>query len=160
MLRCLTASEANAQYKTWRFMLDGARGVVREEMAALKREVFPRHMKRLITIFLLASWAITISACSKDSDRSSRSGNSDWERGRAVYVANCVACHNTDPSKDGPIGPAIQGSPKELVESRVLRTDYPPGYKPKRNTKVMPTFPFLKNDIPYLTAYLSNSSTH
>jgi mono/diheme cytochrome c family protein len=118
-------------------------------------------MKNRIKIFLLVCWALSMNACSKDSDRSSGSdGNSDWQRGRAVYVANCVACHNNDPSKDGPIGPAIQGSPKELLESRVLRTDYPPGYTPKRNTKVMPTFPFLKNEIPYLTAYLSNTSTH
>jgi mono/diheme cytochrome c family protein len=118
-------------------------------------------MKNLIKILLLVSWALSISACSKDSDRSSRSGGKgDWERGRAVYVANCVACHNNDPSKDGPIGPALQDSPKELLEFRVLRTAYPPGYKPKRDTKVMPTFPFLKNEIPYLTAYLSSASTH
>jgi mono/diheme cytochrome c family protein len=98
---------------------------------------------------------VAMSACSKDSDNSSGAGKDpDWKRGRAVYVANCIACHNSDPSKDGPIGPALKGSPKELVESRVLRTEYPPGYKPKRNTKVMPTFPFLKSEVPYLAAYL------
>ncbi|HEX2931496.1 MAG TPA: cytochrome c, partial [Candidatus Binatia bacterium] len=71
-----------------------------------------------------------------------------------IYVANCVACHGNDPSRDGPIGPAIKGSPKELVESRVLSTTYPPGYKPKRPTQVMPQFPFLKDEIPYLVTYL------
>lgn len=105
-------------------------------------------------VFCLTLLAI---GCSKESERSQ---NADSNRGRAVYLANCVACHNNDPSKDGPIGPALKGSPPELIESRVLRTDYPPGYKPKRNTNVMPTFPFLKDDIPYLVAYLSNSSTH
>ena len=100
-----------------------------------------------MVILLLAA-----SACSKDSKQSGQSP--DWERGRAVYVANCVACHNSDPSKDGPIGPAIKGSPSELIESRVLRTQYPPGYKPKRTTQVMPTFPFLKTEIPYLAVYL------
>jgi mono/diheme cytochrome c family protein len=65
-----------------------------------------------------------------------------------------VACHNSDPAKDGPLGPALQGSSRELLEYRVLRTEYPPGYTPKRNTKVMPTFPFLKNEIPYLAEYL------
>jgi mono/diheme cytochrome c family protein len=102
--------------------------------------------------FWLIVLTLVVSACSKQSEQSKR--NPDWEKGRAVYVANCVACHNNDPSKDGPIGPAIKGSPPELIESRVLRTEYPPGYKPKRNTKVMPTFPFLKAEIPYLVAYL------
>ena len=104
----------------------------------------------------LAALSLTMMmACSKDADESSKPGkNSDWERGRAVFVANCIACHNNDPSKDGPIGPAIKGSSKELIETRVLSTTYPPGYKPKRPTKVMPQFPFLKEEIPYLAAYL------
>jgi mono/diheme cytochrome c family protein len=107
----------------------------------------------LLLVFFCA--IVTFSGCSKESDDKSRSSKDpDWQRGRAVYVANCVACHNSDPSKDGPIGPAIKGSPPELIESRVLRTQYPPGYKPKRNTQVMPTFPFLKTEIPYLVAYL------
>jgi mono/diheme cytochrome c family protein len=101
---------------------------------------------------LIAVLTLTVSACSKESEQSSQ--NPDWERGRAVYVANCVACHNSDPSKDGPLGPAIKGSPRELIESRVLRLEYPPGYKPKRNTTTMPTFPFLKTEIPYLATYL------
>lgn len=77
-----------------------------------------------------------------------------------MYVANCVACHSIDPSKDGPIGPAIAGSSQELLEYRVLQTEYPPGYTPKRDTKMMPTFPFLKEEIPNLATYLANGSTH
>jgi len=108
-------------------------------------------------LFLIALWAFTIASCSKDSDDSSKSGkNADVARGRAVYLANCVACHSNDPSRDGPIGPAIKGSSKELLEARVLSTSYPPGYRPKRPTKVMPQFPFLKDEIPYLFAYLSS----
>ncbi len=109
-------------------------------------------MKPTRTFGLLAFLTLSVSACSKETEQSNR--DPDWERGRAVYVANCVACHNNDPAKDGPIGPALKGSPQELLESRVLRTEYPPGYKPKRDTKVMPTFPFLKTEIPYLTVYL------
>ena len=109
-------------------------------------------MKSSRIFWLIVLLTLAASACSKESERSGQSP--DWERGRAVYVANCVACHNSDPSKDGPIGPAIKGSSLELIESRVLRTQYPPGYKPKRNTRVMPTFPFLKNEIPYLAVYL------
>jgi mono/diheme cytochrome c family protein len=108
--------------------------------------------KSIVAIMLLA---MAMSACSKDSDQGDKAAkNPDWERGRAVYVANCVACHNNDPSKDGPIGPANKGSSKELLEARVLSTSYPPGYKPKRPTKIMPQFPFLKDEIPYLAEYL------
>jgi mono/diheme cytochrome c family protein len=98
-----------------------------------------------------------INGCSKESDKSAKvAKDPDWERGRAVYVANCVACHNPDPSKDGPIGPANKGSSQELIEARVLRGAYPPNYKPKRSTKVMPQFPYLKSEIPYLAAFLGD----
>jgi mono/diheme cytochrome c family protein len=97
---------------------------------------------------------LVLGACSKDSPNSGKNG--DWQRGRAVFVANCVACHNSDPSREGPLGPAIKGSSKELLEARILRGGYPPDYKPKRPTKVMPQFPFLKNEISYLHAYLAN----
>jgi mono/diheme cytochrome c family protein len=107
-------------------------------------------------LFLIALCAFTLAGCSKDSDDSAKSGKkADAARGRAIYLANCVACHNNDPSRDGPIGPAIKGSSKELLEARVLSTSYPPGYRPKRPTKVMPQFPFLKDDIPHLGAYLA-----
>jgi mono/diheme cytochrome c family protein len=104
---------------------------------------------------VLLSSAVVMSACGGDPADSAGAGhNADWQRGRSVYLANCVACHNNDPSKDGPIGPALKGSPPDLVKSRVLRTEYPPGYTPKRNTKVMPTFPFLEPEIKYLAEYL------
>jgi mono/diheme cytochrome c family protein len=106
-------------------------------------------------LFLIALCAFAIAACSKDD--SPKSGKkADVARGRAVYLANCVACHANDPSRDGPIGPAIKGSSKELLEARVLTTNYPTGYRPKRPTKVMPQFPFLKDEIPHLANYLAN----
>ena len=104
------------------------------------------------SLFLILCCAAALSACSKKSDDTEQ--RTEWDRGRVVFIANCVACHNPDPSLDGSIGPAIKGSPKELVESRVLRGTYPPDYKPKRNTKIMPSFPFLEPEIPYLVKYL------
>ena len=80
--------------------------------------------------------------------------NPDWERGRATYMANCAACHNNDPSMNGSIGPAIKGSSRALLEYRVLGPKYPPGYTPKRNTRIMPAFPSLKAEVPYLAEYL------
>ena len=111
-------------------------------------------MKQRLPAIVLAASVLLITACSDEGGKSTK--NPDAERGRAVFLANCVACHNNDPSRDGPIGPAIKGSSRELVEMRVLSTSYPPNYKPKRPTKVMPQFPFLKDEIPYLAAYLAN----
>ena len=78
----------------------------------------------------------------------------DRERGRVVYKDNCIACHNSDTSKDGPLGPALKGSSRELLAYRVPSQGYPPGYTPKRNTQIMPAFPSLKTEIPYLAEYL------
>ena len=77
-------------------------------------------------------------------------------RGARVYAANCIACHNPDPTQDGVLGPAVAGSSLELLEARVLRGEYPPGYTPKRDTKAMIPLPHLAPDIPALTAYLDS----
>ena len=42
----------------------------------------------------------------------------------------------------------------ELVEGRVLRGEYPAGYKPKRDTKLMPPRTDLAAEIPALHAFL------
>src|SRR5438270_13013604 len=60
------------------------------------------------------------------------------ERGRQVYLAQCTQCHAVDPSQPGPVGPPVKGSSRELLEARILKSSYPPGYKPKRTTNVMP----------------------
>jgi len=75
-------------------------------------------------------------------------------RGREVYLAQCVACHNVDPAKVGPIGPAVQGASPELLTAKVLQGTYPDGYKPKRDSKVMPARPDQAPTIPDLAAYL------
>jgi len=77
------------------------------------------------------------------------------ERGRRVYVANCTVCHNTDPALPGSIGPAIAGSQRALIEARVLRAEYPPGYTPKRSTHAMVALPQLAGSIDDLAAYLT-----
>lgn len=112
-------------------------------------------MKRLtIELYALGLSVFLTAACGND-DASKIAKNPDAERGRAVFLANCIACHNNDPSRDGAIGPAIKGSPRELLEARVLGSGYPPNYQPKRPTKLMPQFPFLRDEIPYLAAYLA-----
>jgi len=81
------------------------------------------------------------------------------ERGRRVYMINCIACHARDPNVDGGLGPAIAGSSRALVEARVLRAEYPPGYTPKRDTRLMIPLPHLAPDIDALTAFLDASRT-
>src|SRR6266446_5105034 len=58
------------------------------------------------------------------------------------------------PTQAGPVGPPLKGSTRELLERKVLRGTYPPGYRPKRPTAVMPPQPQVANDIPALAAYL------
>jgi mono/diheme cytochrome c family protein len=76
------------------------------------------------------------------------------ERGRQVYLSQCTACHAVDPGLPGPVGPEVKGASRELLEAKILRGTYPPGYKPKRPTSVMPPQPQVANDIPALAAYL------
>jgi mono/diheme cytochrome c family protein len=76
------------------------------------------------------------------------------ERGRQVYQAQCIACHNTDPAQAGVVGPQVRGASEELLRAKVLQGAYPSGYTPKRPTKVMQPMPQVANDIPALAAYL------
>ncbi|HTT76374.1 MAG TPA: cytochrome c [Candidatus Binataceae bacterium] len=81
------------------------------------------------------------------------------ERGAVIYRSNCSACHNENPNLPGPVGPAIAGSPKDLIAARVLRGAYPVGYDPKRHTHIMRPLPWLGPHINDLTAYLDASKT-
>lgn len=75
-------------------------------------------------------------------------------RGRQLYLSQCTQCHNVDPALAGPVGPPVKGASRDLLDAKVLRGDYPPGYTPKRPTKVMPPQPTLAADVPALAAYL------
>jgi mono/diheme cytochrome c family protein len=108
-----------------------------------------RWIPALLFIFALAG-------CDKKSDAPTKTAAAgDPNRGRAIYLSNCAACHNPDPSKDGSVGPAIKSASRELIEARVMRASYPPGYKPKRNTTAMPAQPYLEKSMPDLVAFLN-----
>jgi len=83
-----------------------------------------------------------------------QNGNDAAGRGKQVYLAECIACHHSDPAKDGPLGPAVKGSSQELLEAKILRGSYPPGYTPKRPTALMPPMPKLAAKMPDLAAFL------
>ena len=74
--------------------------------------------------------------------------------GAKLYTANCAQCHNADPALAGPVGPPVKGASPALLEAKVLRGEYPPGYEPRRPTRVMPPQPGLAPDLPALAAYL------
>ncbi len=100
----------------------------------------------------LATVLLTLgAACSGDGKPSVETAA---ERGERVYRNVCVACHNADPSKDGVVGPAIAGSSRELLEARVVRGEFPPGYTPKQPGGSMPAFTYLADQIDNLAAYL------
>ena len=103
----------------------------------------------------LVGLAAGLLACGGGSNTETPSGSGDRERGRRIYMATCIACHNVDPSRDGAIGPAVTGASRELLEARILNASYPPNYTPKRKTALMPKQPQLAKDIPDLAAYLS-----
>ena len=78
------------------------------------------------------------------------------EVGHQVYRGTCIACHHLDPTRDGPTGPGVACASQELLEARIVRGEYPPGYVPKRPTRLMPAQPYLSEQVPELTAYLAS----
>jgi mono/diheme cytochrome c family protein len=92
-----------------------------------------------------------LGACSSPTSRSLDPATD----GRVAYIANCASCHNLDPNLDGPLGPAIAGSPRALIEARVLHQSYPPGYHPKRSSHLMRAMPWMAPDLDNLTAFLA-----
>ena len=98
-------------------------------------------------VYVILSLVLSLAACGHDADDPAA-------RGKQVYLAECTACHNSDPAKDGPVGPAIKGSSQKLLEARILRASYPPGYTPKRPTSLMPPRPQIASKIPDLAAFL------
>lgn len=109
-------------------------------------------MRRWLVVYG-AVGAVAALACSQQASGPQLSDAA--RRGKAVYDGVCIACHNPNPALDGSLGPANAGASRELLEARVLRGEYPPGYTPKRDSKAMPPMPHLADKIDDLTAYLA-----
>jgi len=108
----------------------------------------PRRRGRALVVALAS--AGVVAACSGPPSPADPAA----ERGRQVYLAQCIACHNPDPALAGPLGPPVKGSSRELVEAKVVKGSYPPGYTPKRPTTLMPAQPQLAPEIPNVAAFL------
>jgi mono/diheme cytochrome c family protein len=105
-------------------------------------------------VLLGVTAAATITACGKPRELS------PVERGEVVYRTNCISCHNRDPNVAGPLGPAIAGSSRALIEARVLHGIYPPGYAPQRKSHTMRALPWLDGHVDDLTEYLDYAAKH
>ena len=109
-------------------------------------------MRLVVSSFVVLMFAVTISvlgACSQPTSLTA------VERGRRVYLANCITCHNPDPVKPGSAGPEVAGASHELLEARVVHGTYPPGYTPKRPTRAMVALPQLSEKVDDLAAFLA-----
>jgi len=79
------------------------------------------------------------------------------ERGRMVYFANCVSCHNNNPKMTGSLGPELHGVTIEVLTRKIISGLYPKSYIPKRTSRIMPIMPHLNKEIINLHAFLNSS---
>ena len=80
----------------------------------------------------------------------------DIEKGRMVYFANCVSCHNNNPKKPGSIGPEVYGASIDVLTQKIVFGKYPENYSPKRTSKIMSLMPHLKKEISNLHAFINS----
>ena len=82
-------------------------------------------------------------------------GDAAAARGKTVYENVCTACHHRDPRQAGALGPELAGASLALIEAKVLRNEYPPGYAPKRPGASMPKYEYLAPNLADIAAYLA-----
>jgi mono/diheme cytochrome c family protein len=111
-----------------------------------------RAKLRLVVVLAASATASLAAACARPTSQTAA------ERGRRVYLANCITCHNPDPTKPGSAGPEIAAASRELIEARVVHAAYPPGYPPKRPTHQMVALPYLAERIDDLAAFLATAT--
>ena len=122
-------------------------------------------MSRLFFPFLLV---VLVSNCEKNSlkqeeadvdknnQKESITLTNDIEKGRVIYYANCVSCHNNNPKKPGSIGPVVYGVPLDVLTQKIVSGKYPENYIPKRTSKIMQSMPHLKKEISNLHTFINS----
>jgi Predicted membrane protein len=93
----------------------------------------------------------------KNNQNNSVALTTNIDKGKMVYFANCVSCHNNNPKKPGSIGPAVYGVPIDVLTQKTLSGKYPENYRPKRTSKIMPLMPHLNMEISNLYAFINSS---
>ncbi len=116
-----------------------------------RRRAFRGLPPLLLAAALAAAGLELLSAC----NRREPAGDPRIAKGQAAYSLRCGSCHSVDPARDGTLGPAVKGASLELLKARVLHGTYPPGYTPKRSTRIMPKLPLTEADVELIHAYLN-----
>jgi mono/diheme cytochrome c family protein len=82
------------------------------------------------------------------------------DKGKRLYMSNCIQCHNKDPNIKGSLGPEMVDAPLEVMTSKVMTGKYPDplpkGFVPKRKSRAMRAIPKLKEDIPAIHAWVQS----
>lgn len=105
----------------------------------------------LAAAFLAAVSAELLAGCGKKEAK----GDPAVNKGRVLYSLHCSSCHHPNPAVDGTLGPPIKGASLDLLKARIIHGTYPPGYTPKRATKIMQRLPLTEEDVGKLHAFLS-----
>ena len=119
-------------------------------------------------LFFVLSLFVLVSSCEKNIKQENVEAGkkrlnktialtNDIEKGRMVYFANCVSCHNNNPKKSGSIGPAVYGVPIDVLIQKIVSGKYPENYIPKKQSKIMPLMPHLNKEITNLHAFINSS---
>ena len=117
----------------------------------------------LLLIMLISSCekkSITQKETESESDQKKLSNialTTNIKKGRIVYFANCVSCHNNNPKKPGSIGPEVYGASIDVLTQKIVFGKYPENYRPKRTSKIMPLMPHLNKEISNLHAFINSS---
>jgi mono/diheme cytochrome c family protein len=82
------------------------------------------------------------------------------DKGKRLYLSNCIQCHNKDPNLKGSLGPEMVDAPLSIMTSKVMTGAYPAvlpaGFVPKRKSKAMKKITKLKNDIPAIYEWVQS----
>ena len=82
------------------------------------------------------------------------------EKGKRLYLSNCIQCHNRDPNLKGSLGPEVTDAPLSVMTSKIMTGAYPAvlpaGFVPKRKSKAMRKIPKLQKDIPAIFAFVQS----
>ena len=140
-------------------------------MGAVKSSAFKKYINKLLImrrLFFALLLIMLVSNCEKKSieqeeaDANQKKLNNtvalttDIEKGRIIYFANCVSCHNNNPKKPGSIGPEVYGVSIDVLTQKIVSGKYPENYKPKRTSKIMPSMPHLSKEISNLYAFINS----